>query len=302
MNKIVKKSQADLTSIQSSHDRDRENHKSQLEACRQTIALAQTNRQEEVQSKLQETTAQIDKQESSIKFLAKSFEELRCSVDAKTGALQSSISTYKARQTGLRPSSQSRKPEDASTDTTDRDTPVREIVEAQVNKANLNLQTQLSHIVNRLGSFIDSERKKRLTIQERLSEASQITETMTKLEAALKDQVIDGARQSRDIDIINNQIRLCIEGQGTIKDMIQTRFEDVKLQLLGLHNWQSNFNSKYLFREICGYIDNTMSKSFKHAISQLDGRLKAVEEEVLPAKRRKVAYGSAAPQSSRPVD
>lgn len=177
---------------------------------------------------------------------------------------------------------------------------------AQISNTNISVQKKLNDVAQKLGGFIDNERKARLATVEIAGDSQAATAALRKDFDAHKDSYSQTIRQ---LEQEQHTQRTVVTGQISRLDAFNTSLasnmawrgtiEEIAMQVQCVTAWQNNFNTKPLYRDIVEHINATLPSGTAKQVAALAVRLDALEGQLMAAgegslKRRKLQQNGTA--------
>ncbi|KAL7963590.1 hypothetical protein V8C34DRAFT_266031 [Trichoderma compactum] len=194
------------------------------------------------------------------------------------------------------------------------DSKLLEVIKPELEKLDKIMRENIARIKSKLHPFIVQERYKRETLEEQFGNITRQVSEIEKEYAAIKTDY-SGLRQQ-----LNDQNRLNIlEGsrieeklnsqRSLLLDTLASQMEGVYMQVQSLNNWQTNFNTAGLYKDIVCHINKTIPEGpgtapqmmvLKQQLSNIEARFAAWENT--SNKRRKLPGGNVKVVNGRQID
>ncbi|KAH6610220.1 hypothetical protein Trco_000240 [Trichoderma cornu-damae] len=193
------------------------------------------------------------------------------------------------------------------------DNRVLEVVKPELAKITNSTRDMIKHIQDKLQPFLEHERHKTETLERQFGDMTLQVSELQKESAAARTE--HSALKEKLADQSQAHAEKLSWLEGNVNDRInatmgefRTNFEGVYMQLQVLNSWQTNFNTKGLYREIMGHINATLPDGTVMQIKNLRQRLEFAETRILACennacnKRRKLAGGNSEAVNDHQVD
>ncbi|KAH7321160.1 hypothetical protein B0I35DRAFT_428704 [Stachybotrys elegans] len=180
--------------------------------------------------------------------------------------------------------------------------PIQTAMRAFIAPIMSGLQTKLNGMSTKFGSMLDKETDERerlvgevnkmqdtlATISKDVAVTKSSSGQISEIHALVQNHAKELASQKENITAV------CTKVDATKEETTST-IETLQHQMLCLDQWQNNFSTDKLYKNIVRHIDETMPKGVQHQMRNISSRLEAVERQSLmedePFKRRKVSAG-----------
>ncbi|KAL6809045.1 hypothetical protein GGI42DRAFT_317043 [Trichoderma sp. SZMC 28013] len=289
-------------------------NKAQLAEQLQRLSLSQDDKFSKHEARVNDQSTIIKRLEGQLCDHSKLITENKKQEDAATArlnSLESTISNFSAEWEEMK-----KRVEKLSSvrSASVPDSKILEVIKPELEKLDNHMKESIARIKSNLQPFIVQERYKRETLEEQFGNITrQVSEiekehTIIKTDySGLRQQLSDQNRLnilegSRIEEKLNSRMSLLL-------DKFKSQMEAVYMQVQTLNNWQTNFNTAGLYKDIISHINKTLPEGpgtapqimvFKQQLSNMEARLAAWENT--SNKRRKLPGGNIKVVNGRQID
>ncbi|KAK4070096.1 uncharacterized protein Triagg1_6517 [Trichoderma aggressivum f. europaeum] len=191
------------------------------------------------------------------------------------------------------------------------DDKIMEVIKPELEKWNEKIKENILKIQNKLQPFIVEERYKRETLEEQFGNITRQVSEIEKEHATIKTDYSGLRRQLNDQNRLNilegSRIEEKLNSRIRLLDEFKSQMEGVYMQVESLNNWQTNFNTAGLYKDIISHINKTIPEGTAPQIIALKQKLNSIETrfaawENTSNKRRKLPGGNVKVVNGRQID